>query len=474
MDDRADISAAPPNSTSAPPKIWRVSELNRRIRDSLEGTFGDIWLEGEISNFRAQPSGHWYFTLKDETAQMDAVFFAGARRRGENLQWTGDAAPRDGLRVQVLGRVTVYEPRGRLQINVLRLKECGIGELQIRFEQLKRRLAAEGLFDPARKRTLPLLPQRVAIVTSPSGAALQDLLKIAGRRFPNLHLTIFGVRVQGKGAAEEIAAAIDEANRRHRQGAARFDALIVGRGGGSLEDLWAFNEEIVARAIAKSAIPIISAVGHETDFTICDFAADVRAPTPSAAAELLVGRKDEFEERLRRIGHHLRLQMDRGRLQCRNRMGDLRSRLVRHRPEERIRALWRERRVLGRDLRRALESAARTAQQRLDETAAALRDSWARRRERWNGTLDRLRAQLAALGPDAVLRRGFSITLLSDGRALRDPSEAPPGARLRTRLLAGEVSSVVIGAEATSRRRAEKDRTGFVQFELFETGSDPT
>jgi len=461
---------------SAPrPKVWRVSELNRAVRESLEAEFPEIWLEGEISNFRAQSSGHWYFTLKDEAAQLDAVIFAGVRRRGDSIQLAGGAAtPRDGIRVQVFGRVTVYEPRGRLQISIQRLKECGAGDLQLRFEALKRRLAAEGLFDPSRKRPLPLLPQHIAIVTSPSGAALQDMLKIAGRRFPNLHLSIFGVRVQGKGAAEEIAAAIDEANRMHRTGAARFDALIVGRGGGSLEDLWAFNEEVVARAVARSAIPTISAVGHETDFTICDFAADLRAPTPSAAAELLVGRKDEFEERLRGFADGLRLQLDRAQLRYRNRLGDVRSRLVRYRPHEQIRSRRRDLAVLGRDLRRVLEGAVRQSQQRLDETAGALREAWARRRERSAFALERLAAQLAALGPEAVLRRGFSITLLADGRALREPAQAPAGARLTTRLLAGEVASVVVRSARPPARPESPDRARPEQFELFQTGSDPT
>lgn len=466
--DSADDAAASPAAEG--PKIWRVSELNACLRATLEDEFPGVWLEGEISNFRAQPSGHWYFTLKDEAAQIDAVFFGG-RRRPESVRLAGGVAvPRDGLKVVVFGTVTVYEQRGRLQISVSRMQERGVGELQLRFEELKRRLAAEGLFDPARKRPLPLLPQRVAIVTSPVGAAIRDMLNIIGRRFPNLHISIFGVRVQGEGAAAEIAAAITEANRMRREGAARFDVMIVGRGGGSLEDLWPFNEEIVARAVAASEIPVISAVGHETDFTICDFVADLRAPTPSAAAELLVGRKADFDERLLQLGRRLRLNLDRGHLRVRNRLSELRARLSRHRPDERVRALRRELDVHARDLRRALETAVRQSQQRLDEAANGLRVAWGRRAERLRGTLDRLRAQLAALGPESVLRRGFSITLLPDGRALREPDEALPGTRLMTRLARGEVASVVTGPPASRPPRTRTEASP-EQLDLFSKGS---
>lgn len=460
-----------PPAEAEGPKIWRVSELNACLRATLEDEFPDIWLEGEISNFRAQPSGHWYFTLKDNQAQLDAVFFAG-RRRPDSVRLAGGAAvPRDGLKVLVFGTVTVYEPRGRLQISVSRMQERGVGELQLRFEELKRRLAAEGLFDPARKRPLPLLPQRVAIVTSPVGAAIRDILNIIGRRFPNLHISIFGVRVQGDGAAAEIAAAIAEANRLRREGRVRFDVMIVGRGGGSLEDLWPFNEEIVARAVAASEIPVISAVGHETDFTICDFVADLRAPTPSAAAELLVGRKADFDERLLQLGKRLRLNLDRGHLRVRNRLSELRARLSRHRPAERVRALRRELDVHARDLRRALETAVRQSQQRLDEAANDIRLAWNRRAERLRGTLDRLRAQIAALGPESVLRRGFSITLLPDGRALREPADAPPGTRLTTRLARGEVASIVAGGSAAPRRERTHSEASPDQLDLFSNGS---
>jgi exodeoxyribonuclease VII large subunit len=254
-------------------KVYQVSELTRALKALIESSIGSVWIEGEISNLRRPPSGHLYFTVKDATAQISAVLFKG-NQRGLTF------IPRDGLLVRVQGDVTVYEHGGNYQVIVRQMRESGAGALQARFEALKARLQAEGLFDPSRKKPLPLLPRRVGIVTSPTGAVIRDILNVLGRRFPNLHLMLVPVRVQGAGAAEEVAAAIDLLNER-----GEVDVMIVGRGGGSMEDLWCFNEEVVARAIARSRIPVISAVGHETDFTISDFVADVRAPTPSAAAE---------------------------------------------------------------------------------------------------------------------------------------------------------------------------------------------
>jgi exodeoxyribonuclease VII large subunit len=270
-------------------KIYSVSELNAEIKILLEESFPFIWICGEISNFRIPVSGHFYFTLKDSASQISAVMFRGQQR---NLKFM----PEDGMSVTGMGRLSVYEPRGTYQIILEYLEPTGIGALQIAFEKLKRRLADEGCFDEEHKRLLPFLPQKISIITSPTGAVVHDILKIIKRRFPNVHIQIIPVKVQGDGAAEEIVAALELLNSRNEA-----DVAILARGGGSLEDLQAFNTEQVARAIFASKIPIVSAVGHETDYTISDFVADLRAPTPSAAAELVVPEKSELERRCNEI-----------------------------------------------------------------------------------------------------------------------------------------------------------------------------
>jgi len=262
--------------------ILTVSELTRRIKGVLERGFTNVAVQGEISNFKQHSSGHLYFTLKDEQAQIQAVLW---RSRAMNLFFT----PQDGMKVVAHGNITVYEVRGVYQIDVVRLQPLGVGELQLAFERLKQRLATEGLFDADHKKPIPEYPERIGIVTSPTGAAIRDIVNIISRRFPSVELILYPVKVQGVGSAEEIAAAIEDFNK-----FGKVDVIIVGRGGGSLEDLWAFNEEIVARAIFNSRIPIVSAVGHEIDFTIADFVADLRAPTPSAAAELVVPNGSEL------------------------------------------------------------------------------------------------------------------------------------------------------------------------------------
>ena len=267
--------------------ILTVSELTREIKNLLELKFSDIWVEGEISNFRIPPSGHIYFTLKDEDSQIRAVLF---RMQARALRFV----PEDGLHVVCRGRVSLYEKRGEYQLILDRMEPKGIGALQLAFLQLKERLEKEGLFDRAHKKPLPMIPKKIGIVTSPTGAVISDMIHIIQRRYENVHILLFPVQVQGEGASAEIAKAIKYFNDRMD-----VDVIIVGRGGGSLEDLWAFNEERVARAIYHSKIPIISAVGHETDYTISDFVADLRAPTPSAAAELVVREKREIENTLR-------------------------------------------------------------------------------------------------------------------------------------------------------------------------------
>ena len=267
-------------------QVYSVSELTQRLKGLLETQFPDVWVAGEISNLRPATSGHLYFTLKDSNAQLRAVCF---RSQARYLKFK----PRDGVSVIARGRLSVYEARGEYQLLVELLEPAGLGALQLAFEQLKAKLAAEGLFDTARKKPLPVLPRTVGIVTSPSGAVIRDILRVLRRRYRNMNALLYPVRVQGEGAAQEIVQAIEHLNRR-----GGVDVMILARGGGSLEDLWAFNEEDVARAIAASRIPIISGVGHESDFTIADFVADLRAPTPSAAAELVVHRKQDFQAEL--------------------------------------------------------------------------------------------------------------------------------------------------------------------------------
>lgn len=280
-----DTHIAPDHSGKQQRKIYSVSELNAEIKSLLEESYPFVWIYGEISNFRIPVSGHFYFALKDSASQISAVMFRGQQR---NLKFM----PEDGMSVTGMGRLSVYDPRGTYQIILEYLEPSGIGALQIAFEKLKKRLADEGLFDAAHKRTLPFLPRKISVITSPTGAAIHDILNVINRRFPNVHVQIIPVKVQGQGSAEEIVAALELLNARNEA-----DVAILARGGGSLEDLQAFNTEQVARAVFASRIPIISAVGHETDYTISDFTADLRAPTPSAAAELVVPQRLELQRR---------------------------------------------------------------------------------------------------------------------------------------------------------------------------------
>ncbi len=273
--------------------IRTVSELTAGIRDLLETAYLDVWVEGEVSNCRLWNTGHLYFTLKDPGAQLKAVMFKSSVR---SLKFK----PEDGLHVVARGRISVYDPKGEYQIVCEHLEPHGLGALQLAFDQLKRRLQAEGLFDVARKRPLPSLPRKIGIVTSLDGAAIHDIIKVLARRYPNAHLVIRPTRVQGEGAASEVARGLAAIVK-----VPGIDVVIVGRGGGSVEDLWAFNEEVVARAIVASPVPVISAVGHEADMTIADFAADVRAPTPSAAAEIVVSRKEDFCTHIERLGERV-------------------------------------------------------------------------------------------------------------------------------------------------------------------------
>ena len=423
----------------APPaerrKIYRVTELTRRIKAVLEDEVGSVWVEGEVSNAKLVGSGHLYFTLKDESSQLAAAFF---RFSGSGTK----VEIRDGVKLRVLGRLTVYEPRGQYQLIVQKVEAAGQGSLQEAFEKLKEKLGKEGLFAPERKRPLPLLPRHIGIVTSPTGAAIRDLLQILNRRFPNLHVVIAPVRVQGEGAAAEIAEALDLLNRRED-----LEALIVGRGGGSLEDLWAFNEEAVARAIARSRLPVISAVGHEVDFTISDFVADLRAPTPSAAAELVVRAKADFEQEVGVLRRRLAGALQQSALTLRNRLVRAAHSYVFREPTNLLRRHRQTLQQIRQQLRQALLDRVRDQRQRLDEAALKLRPPLRLAVQQARQAVVQQAAQLRALSPLAVLERGYSITQTEAGRVLRDPARVKAGDRLVTRLAGGRLFSTLTASE---------------------------
>jgi exodeoxyribonuclease VII large subunit len=439
--------------------IYTVSQLTGEIKTLLEKNFEHIWVEGEISNFRQPTSGHLYFTLKDESSQLRAVMF---RMQNRLLKFE----PEDGLQVVCYGRLTVYDPRGEYQIVVDHLEPKGLGALQLAFEQLKEKLSREGLFDPARKRPLPTLPQKIGIVTSPTGAAIRDILQIIGRRFANVHILLYPVRVQGPGAAQEIAQAIDELGQWPG-----LEVMIVGRGGGSLEDLWAFNEEGVARAIHRSPVPVISAVGHEIDFTIADFVADLRAPTPSAAAELVIGNKLELVQNLENLVWRLN-QMVRTTLESwQERLGSLIHRLTDPRKriaDQRLRlddfssrlatsmqqGLGRRSERLGskRESLFLLHPGKRVADfsQRLSQVyrrlAVAGRAALRLHRQR----VEVIAGRLQTLSPLAVLERGYSIVRgLPSREIIREASRLKPQDRVNVKVHRGEFMARVekVGGE---------------------------
>jgi exodeoxyribonuclease VII large subunit len=431
-----------------------VSELTARIRDLLAKNFTGLSVEGEISNCREAQSGHLYFTLKDERAQIRCVWFKQDRR---GLKFRVE----DGLKVTLRGGISVYEQRGEYQIYVESMEPLGVGALQLAFEQLKKRLDAEGLFDASHKKPLPLLPSRIGLITSPKGAAVRDVVRILRRRFHNVHLTVLPVRVQGEGSAEEIVRALRFFNQRKL-----VDVLILARGGGSIEDLWSFNEEIVARAIYDSEIPVISGVGHETDFTIADFVADVRASTPSAAAELVVQTRREFDKHIAELRQALSEQIRYRILVLSRRVHELGASRGFRRPLD----LLRQQRQRADEMtsRLALGLRARLEQSRKRYTAAHLRifrfDLRARisalrlrlerhaaelgkkmerlsriKRER----LEKLRVQLEERSPLKVLERGYSIVTDATGTVLRDTSSVSLGDTVSIQLHKGRLSTEV-------------------------------
>jgi len=440
-------------------KALSVTQLLRRMKNLLEVQVGEVWVEGEVSNLRRQPSGHWYFSLKDEGAQISCAMFGAKKRAGAEMI-------QDGAKVRVFAEASVYEARGQLQIIVVSVKSVGAGDLQARLDALKAKLQAEGLFDASRKQPIPRYPKAIGLITSGSGAALQDMLNVLSRRAPWVQPYLMPVRVQGKGAEREIAAAIQRMGRPAQYGLPVCDVLIVGRGGGSLEDLWNFNEEVVARAIADCPIPVISAVGHEIDFTIADFVADLRAPTPSAAIELAVVDGAELgqlirqqqkrirrmvEERVQRLS--LKIEgLGRGRL----RDGE---RLLR----EPVMRLDAARAGLDRQMRVQLsECVARLRQlaqlhrshhprnvlerrmEKVDALQARIRRLTEESVEAHHKSLRRMADLLRALGPESAFQRGFSITMDAQGRIIRRASDLAVGQRITSKFADGEVSSEVV------------------------------
>ena len=461
----------------APPrKIYPVRELVTSVRTQLERAFTDVYVEGEISNYRPAESGHLYFTMKDGSAQLRVVMW---RTQARLLRFR----PENGLQVIARGRVTVYDERGDLQFQAEHLEPKGAGALQIAFEQLKAKLAAEGLFDPARKRAIPALPRRIGLVTSPRGAALQDILNILRRRHESVNILIYPAQVQGEGAASEVTAGVRYFS---RQGG--VDVVIVARGGGSFEDLFAFNDEGLARTIAACEIPVISAVGHETDFTICDFVADLRAPTPSAAAELVTRSKHELSEKLHALhkrmsqainykllrahnalsklaqsGVFARMQDSIARRQQRAddlgfRLAQAQSRLLknysrrletieaslrRHDPRVRTAGMRRELEARSGELISACSRLLVSRRTHVDQLTVALGRAsetvLLRRRSKW----ERLQSNLQALSPKAILARGYALVFDADGRLVKHASQLKSGDQVRTQLARGEFTADV-------------------------------
>ena len=417
-------------------KVLTVSELTRNIRGTLETKFGAVWVQGEISNYKSHPSGHQYFTLKDQRAQISCVI------------WRDTIVPprqtlADGAQVQVFGTVTVFETRGQYQLNVQIIQPRGVGALQAKFEALKRKLEAEGLFAAERKRPLPKFPRRIGIVTSPTGAAVRDMLNVLRRRAPWLQILITPVRVQGIGAAQEIAVAIRELAMPN-EGFAPVDLIVVTRGGGSIEDLWEFNEEIVSRAIFHSAVPIVSAVGHEIDFTICDFVADLRAPTPSAAAELIVPDVMDLRRQIDRCARTLGRQLLNRVRDAQQRLDHARDTLQRclaHKIESYKRGLDHSLRVMH------ARSPVRELMMRRNHFADLHRRLVAcpgRLIENARHRFSSIESILRVLGPDATLRRGYSITTNDRGQIIRTTAEVHPKMTIRTRVSDGEFGSEIL------------------------------
>ncbi len=443
-------------------QVFSVSELTRSIRALLQEHIGEVWVEGEISNYRRQSSGHQYFTLKDDRSQLSCVLFRGSGS-------TQSATLADGQQVQAFGEVSVYESRGQYQLIVELIQPRGLGALQARFEALKRKLHAEGLFDADRKQPLPPFPLTVGLVTSPTAAALQDMLNVLRRRAPWVRVLVNPVRVQGQGASVEIVRAIGEFNAwaqddtdafaRHR-----VDLIVLARGGGSIEDLWEFNEEIVARAVAASALPVVSAVGHEIDFTIADFAADLRAPTPSAAAELIVPDTADLLRQLGGLGEFFNRQLLDRVTNARESLRNFSRGTLGREPLRRVQDDRQRLDQMEDALRRTATAALQTFRGRLDEKSCCLRvgdfqrslklrtqllHTWGEKletllcceRQALRARLSQAENLLRVLGPQATLTRGYSVTTDADGKVIRSVADVRAGQTVITRLADGSLRS---------------------------------
>jgi len=409
------VEASP---TPFPAGPCSVSEITRLIRDVLESSVPVVWVKGEVSNFTLHTSGHMYFSLKDESSQLRCVMF---RHANSKLSFTLE----NGMSVEARGEITVYERSGQYQLCVFEMSPAGLGSLQLALEELKKRLAKEGLFDESRKRPLPQFPRRVGVVTSPTGAAIRDIVRIIRKRQPGVEIVLCPVRVQGEGAAEEISAAIDDFNR-----FGEVDVLIVGRGGGSLEDLWAFNEETVARAIHRSRIPVVSAVGHEIDFTISDLVADARAPTPSGAAQMVVRDREEVSREVLALARGLAAAV-------RNRISSLRREIER----------TKNRYAFAR-----APEIVRQRTQRLDEVSRRLQMSSSRILKERKQLVDSYAGRLRALDPAEVLRRGYAVCRHeATGTVLREASATLVRQRVRVELHRGSLHCSVEGVSENER-----------------------
>ena len=443
-------------------RIFSVSDLTTRIRDLLEARLFEVWVEGELSNCKVWSTGHLYFTLKDDRSQLRGFMFKSSLRYVR-------FKPADGTRVVARGKITVYEPKGEYQLVCEHLEPQGLGALQLAFEQLKKRLQQEGLFDNARKRPLPALPRKIGIVTSLEGAAIRDIVKVLWRRYRNAHLVVAPARVQGADAAPDVARALRQIGR-----VPGVDVVIVGRGGGSIEDLWAFNEEMVARAIARVPVPVISAVGHETDITIADFVADVRAPTPSAAAELVVSRKEDFCGRIDQLRDRLRSAARtrvqglsrrvhivdsrpafagyRGRLAMRGRQASELSHALVDVLRTQIGGRTRRLQHLERQLA-AFNAGRRLADVRTRLVAAngRLAAAMARRRDRAHSTVGTIAGRLESLSPLGVLARGYAVAWNRDKtQVLREAAAVATGDTVHVRLSHGELECEVRSARTST------------------------
>lgn len=460
------ITAEDEDTSPQEPHVFSVSELNKGIKSLLEGQFSLIWVRGEISNFKAHTSGHFYFSLKDKKAQISAVMFRGFNGK---LRFR----PEDGMEVLVRGRVTVYEPRGNYQIFCEIMDPVGAGALQMAFEQLKSKLKAEGLFEASRKRPLPILPRHIALVTSPTGAAVRDMLNVLGRRFKGVRITVVPCMVQGTAAPASIVQAIETTNLLQD-----VDVMIVGRGGGSIEDLWGFNDESVARAIVGSRVPVISAVGHEVDFTIADFVADLRAPTPSAAAELVIKNAADLQERLLSDTRHLRNTIGyllRSHRQC---IDGLNKRLVDPRRKlqdlilrcdelsmrldqgmVRLIANWRHQlRHLRAKLGSPTERLLRT-KNHYQYLLKQLQRCMFSNIERQQAKLQRQMSMLDSLSPLKVVERGYSIASMADGsgKIIKNAETLKVGSKIAVKFAKGSAVAEVLKIESEANHKGEKD-----------------